>query len=111
MRIRTIVLLLLLSLSLLTGLFFSTNPESIAVGFLVLPIVLLFLCGYFSSLLFMRVMRMFSDKAQKQHMIAIFGGLIVVFWVIVQSAGGATLGDVILLGIISAIVLFYITKY
>jgi hypothetical protein len=54
---------------------------------------------------------MFSDKAQKQHMIAIFGGLIVVFWVIVQSAGGATLGDVILLGIISAIVLFYITKY
>ena len=111
MRTRTLLLLLICTAVTLGLLFTNTNPESLPIGFFVLPIVLLFLLGFLITAVFLRIMRVFESNERKRHIVAIMGGLLGVFWVIMQSAGGVTPGDMVLIAVITVLSLFYITKY
>lgn len=111
MSIRNKILLLLLSVVGLGLMFTYTNPESLPIGFLVIPIVLLFLVGYLLTSLLLEFLRVYKNSNRKQHVVSVIGGLIGVFWVIMQSAGGITFGDILLLSVILVLALFYISKY
>lgn len=111
MSIKNKILILLASLIGLGVLFTNTNPDSLPIGFLVLPIVLLFLVGYLLTSLLLSFLRVYKNSSRKQHVVSVIGGLIGVFWVIMQSAGGITFGDILLLCIILILALFYVSKY
>lgn len=111
MSIKNKILVLIASVVGLGVLFTNTNPDSLAIGFLVVPIVLLFLVGYLLTSLLLSFLRVYKSSNRKQHIVSVIGGLIAVFWVIMQSAGGITFGDILLISVILVLALFYVAKY
>lgn len=111
MKTKTLVILLIVNAGLTGMLFASTNPDNIPVSLLVIPILALFFSGVLVTALVLRIFRVYRDNRRKEQVLSILGGLGVVFWVIVQSSGGITLGDAILLTLMMIIALFYIAKY
>lgn len=106
---------LLLILTLLIGpsmLFFGvTDPDSIPVALLMVPIILAFLITTFGTLLIMKVLSISSGRPQRQKALAALAGTLAAFFLVFQSTGGAVVGDVMLLGLVLIVAYIYISRY
>lgn len=110
-KTKPLLIALTVALSVLSVLFTTTNPDNIPFGLLVVPIVLLFFVGFCGFALLLKTFRVYQSNERKQQVLATFGGISIVFWIILQSSGGVTFGDIVLLCLIALLALFYISKY
>jgi hypothetical protein len=106
---KSILLLIIsgISLVIFIGL---TNPNNLGVGFLFLPILLLFV--FFSSLINLLI-AFLSKKTEKQKRLSasLFMGLILAMSFLFYSSSGVVAGDLIILALVFVIGVIYINKY
>ncbi len=90
---------------------FLTNPENVPVGILVIPIVLFFFIVFCVIQLFLRRVRLLSSKPRKQRTVALIGASLLTIIVILQSSGGLSGVDIVLLGLIVVVSVLYIDRF
>ena len=93
------------------ALFLSTNPATLPVGFLMLPIVLTFLLGFFLALLLLKSFHLLGKQPRKQRTVALIFGSMCGLFLVFQSTGGVVKGDLILVMLIFVVSYLYISKY
>jgi hypothetical protein len=105
-------LLIGLSIGIAGIAFFAfTNPATLPVGLLMVPILLAF--GITTSIIYllMHWFQIFQGNQHKQRGVSVLCGVVAAFYLVFQSTGGIVLGDAILLGLIFVIAYIYISKY
>lgn len=102
-------LLILALISLLVVFFGFTNPNSMPVGLIVLPVIVIFIIF---SLVFYVALSGFMLKTDKTRLkyISTFLGLFISIGVLFYSTGGVNVWDALLLGLIFIIGTIYISK-
>lgn len=100
--ICSIALLLFLSL---------TNPQTVPVGLLIVPAVLLFLIAFCVSYLVLEGLRLLGKKPRKRRIVALVSATFITVVTILASTGGVSATDVILLALILTVVTIYIDKF
>lgn len=94
------------------GLFLAlTNPAQTSVGLLVIPVILLFLIVYCGLSLALVRLKIMANKPRKQRTVALVSASFLTIIMILQSTGGISGADVILLGLIIIMASIYISKY
>ena len=88
-----------------------TNPENVSIGLLIVPVVLLFLFGYGAAQALVGGLNLFDGQPRKRRTISLIGASFATVLMILQSTGGISGIDVILLGLIILIVTVYINKF
>ena len=107
--IKLIALICLFSFILL--LFFGfTDPESLPIGFLVVPILMFFIVFFLLGYLLMAIFWPKMAKL-KRRSFSILMGILSAMVVLFYSAGGIVTGDLILIILILFIGALYINKY
>lgn len=86
---------------------FSTNPEKLSIGWLILPFLWLFIAIFMSTLL---VLDQFKVNSPKRLTIAILTALIPSVALLLNSVNQLTLRDAMLVIIIGGIAIFYTSK-
>lgn len=102
---------ILLVLVVLTASFFSfTDPEKLAVGWLMIPVLLVFGLFALTTYIILRLLFRRSDNKKLKSiagLAGITGSLVLLF----QSTGGIVLADVLLMSLILVITYLYINRY
>lgn len=89
----------------------ATNPADVSVGLLVVPVVLVFFVAFCASQLLLMRLRLLKDKPRKQRIVALFCGSLLTVILILQSTGGISGVDVLLVALIIAVSGLYISKF
>lgn len=89
----------------------TTNPESIAVGLLVIPVVLLFLATFCASQIVLNVLRILKREPRRKRTVAMMMASLVTVVMILRSTGGISVVDIVLLVLIVGIAGIYISKF
>lgn len=98
----------LLGLSLFLGL---TNPQDVSVGMLVIPVILFFLIAFCASQILITLFKLFKKNLRKRRIVALMGAALVTVIMILQSTGGISGADIILLALIIVISVVYVEKF
>lgn len=94
------------------GLFMAlTNPANIGVGWLIVPIALIFLIVFCASHLLMEGLKLFADDTRRKRTVALGSASLLAIIVILQSTGGISGADMLLLGLTIVVAGLYISKY
>lgn len=88
-----------------------TNPASISVGWLVIPVVLLFFMAFCAAHLILGRNKALSAKPRKKRMVALVSASLLTIIMILQSTGGIAGIDILLLGLIIVVSAIYISKF
>jgi hypothetical protein len=99
---------LLLLLLLLLALFFLTNPEEIGVGFLLIPVILIFLVIY--SCISFLLINVSTLKPRKRFLSAFTVGAGATLLIILSSVGSLTVYDLIVVVLFIMVSAVYIKK-
>jgi hypothetical protein len=94
------------------GLFLTmTNPDNVSIGLLVIPVVLLFFIAFCASQLFLYGFKLLEGKTRKRRVVALISSSFITVTMILQSTGGVSAADVLLLGLIISVLVVYIDKF
>lgn len=88
-----------------------TNPATISVGWLVIPVVLLFFIAFCVAHLILSRSNSLSGKPRKKRMVALVSASLITIVMILQSTGGIAGVDILLLGLIIVVSAIYISKF
>ena len=101
----------ILSLLGLALFLFSTNPHEVAIGLLVVPVALFFLAAFSLCHMVLERFRLISRNLQKRRIVALVSAALITTIGILQSTGGLSGADFILLALIVVVAAIYIEKY
>lgn len=108
MKTKRNIILLILGY-LVAAIFFSlVNPERLALIFILVPFLILFLLIYFTCLLILDVF--FEFPTRQKRIVAIVVGIMPVLMLIIQSITQLTVRDVLLCISITVILIWYSLK-
>jgi hypothetical protein len=93
------------------GFFTLTNPDSVPVGALMVPILLAFGVVSIVFYLLFHLFGAFGKTERKQKSVAVLCGVVAASCLVFQSTGGIVMSDVILLVLIFVVSILYIVKY
>ena len=88
-----------------------TNPNNLSIGWLVIPAVLLFFIAYCAVQVFFTVFRVMKGQSRKQRTAAMLSASLLTVIAILQSTGGISGADVLILGLIIVVAVLYINKF
>lgn len=88
----------------------STNPNTLALGFLAIPILLIGTIIYQLSKLVLAVFSLYSSSSRKQHIISLVVAVLITGAFVFQSVGRLTIGDLAILLVFSGLSVFYLVK-
>jgi hypothetical protein len=98
--------------TLALGLFLvSTNPGEVKIGLLVIPVILLFFIAFCVAQMIISVLRLMPTQPRKRRIVALVAASFISLIMILQSTGGISGVDVLLLGLILLISAIYIDKF
>lgn len=97
-----------LGLMLFLGL---TNPQDISVGLLVIPVLLLFFIAFCSAQILITLLRFSKSNPRKRRIVALLSASLITIIMILQSTGGISGADIILLGLIIVVSAVYVEKF
>lgn len=89
----------------------TTNPYEVGVGLMVVPAVLLFLMVFSVAHIGINLFNLMKKNPGKRRMTALVVAALATFIMILQSTGGISVADVILLALIIAVSAIYIDKF
>jgi hypothetical protein len=98
------------SLGLLIFLF-ATNPYEVGVGLMVVPAVLLFLIVFSTAYIGINLFNLMRGNPGKRRATALMVAALATFIMILQSTGGISMADVILLALIIVVAAIYIDRF
>ncbi len=94
------------------GLFLMlTNPSDISVGWLVIPVILLFFISFCAAQLILTALKLIRGKPRKRRIVALVSASLLTIIMILQSTGGIAGVDMLLLGLIIVVSAIYISKF
>lgn len=88
-----------------------TNPDSVGIGLLIVPVLLFFFIAFCVAQIVFNGLRLLHTKPRKQRIVALLSASFVTLIVILQSTGGVSTPDVVLLCLIIGVVSLYIDKF
>ena len=95
----------------LSVIFFSyTNPTSLPVFLLVIPLLLLFAGTYYFVQIVLKIIFGKRLKHTRSKLYSLTAGMIVALFLLFQSTGGIVLADIILMCIFIVVTYFYLNK-
>lgn len=101
-----------LILFLLAIVFFSfTNPDKLAVGWLMIPVLLIFSLFTILSYIILRLFYREQNQRKQLKSFAVLAGISASLFLLFQSTGGIVLADLLLMGMILIISYLYINKF
>lgn len=89
----------------------ATNPYEVSVGLMVVPAVLLFLMVFSTAHIGINLFNLMKRQPGKRRATALVVAALVTFVMILQSTGGISLADIILLALIIVLSAIYIDKF
>ena len=102
---------LLISLLGLALFLVATNPNEVAIGLLVAPVALFFLAAFSLLQIILKRLRFLVNNLQKRRIVALVSATFITTVGILQSTGGLSGADLILLALIVVVAAIYIEKY
>ncbi len=87
-----------------------TNPNDLALGYLVIPIILIMTVSYLFIKLIVDYLRLFQRAKVLKNVINITLPLLITGAIVFQSIGGLNVGEVILLIAFCVTSVFYVVK-
>jgi hypothetical protein len=94
------------------GLFLAlTNPSNISVGWLVIPVIMLFFIAFCAAQIILTGMRLIRGNSRKRRIVALVSASLLTIVMILQSTGGIAGVDMLLLGLIILVSAIYISKF
>lgn len=108
---RTNLLILLSSFLMLAVFLMSTNPESLPIGFVFLPVILLYICLFLGGKLLYEVLGSIRNKASrvKENAFAMTFALIPTVLLLLRSINQLTPKDLFLVSLLGIVLVFYIS--
>jgi hypothetical protein len=88
-----------------------TNPDQVSISLLVVPILLFFFIAFSSAQIILNGFRLLPTKPRRRRAVALIGASFATLVLILQSTGGVSLPDVLLLTLIIGFVSVYINKF
>lgn len=88
-----------------------TNPQDVSIGILFIPVVLLFLITFCAAQILLSLLRISKTNPRKRRTTALLSGALVTLVMILQSTGGISLADLILLALIIGVATVYVEKF
>lgn len=110
-RQRPNLAIIVLSIVGLSLFLILTNPNEVAIGLLVLPVIFFFLIAYNSYLLIADWLKPAGRTSSKRKLAAIMAATFGTMVVILQSTGGISIADLILLILIGLLATVYVKKF
>lgn len=104
------IVIIILYIVLLTVFLLSTNPNTVALGLLAVPVVLIAAITYQVAQLGLQAFRILPRSATKRQVTSIVFSSFTTGVFILQSIGGLTFGDIILLSAFGCLSVFYLIK-
>lgn len=105
------LLIQLVAVLVICGLFFGlTDPGRLPVGFLMVPIILIFVLFYLIARVTLRFATSGIISGRNQKTYAVLSGLVAAMIMLFQSTGGIVWADIILMTLLIIIAYFYINK-
>lgn len=88
-----------------------TNPEQVSIGLLVVPVLLFFFIMFSALQATMLGLKTLAAKPRKRRTVALVGASLVTVVMILQSSGGISGVDTILMALIVLVSVVYINKF
>lgn len=88
-----------------------TNPEKVAIGLLIVPVALFFLIVYSLAHILIYRLNLIKSMPNKRRIVALVSSGLITVVMILQSTGGISVADVILLALIVVVSAVYIDKF
>ncbi len=88
-----------------------TNPARVSVGVLIVPIVLIFFIFFCITHLILEGMKVLPTQPRKRRAVGLIVSSLMTVLVILQSSGGMSVADLILLGLIILVLTVYVSKF
>ena len=88
-----------------------TNPDKVAIGLLTVPVALFFLIVYSLAHILIYRLNLIKSMPNKRRIVALVSAGLITVIIILQSTGGISLADVILLALIVVVSAIYIDKF
>ncbi len=107
-NVKNITILAVLYMGLLTFLFL-TNPNKLAVGWLILPFILLFSALFITILLILRTSQLSSRVRRPLILTALLAGVPTLI-LLLDSVNQLSLKDVLIIAVLGVLALFYFSK-
>lgn len=89
----------------------ATNPNKVSVGLLVVPAILFFFMAFCLVQLIISAIKLLPQKPRKRRIVALISATFVTVILILQSTGGVSTPDVVILALILSVVSLYIDKF
>jgi hypothetical protein len=103
--------LMIICLLLLLSFLFLTNPENVPVGLLVVPVILTFFIVFSVAHLTLRSTGKLASQPAKRGVVALIAGSLVAVVMILQSSGGLSVADLVLMALIMVVTALYVSRY
>lgn len=88
-----------------------TNPHNVSVGILVIPVILLFFISFCAAHIIINFIGLSKSNPRKRRIVALLAASLVTIIMILQSTGGISGADVILLALIIVVSAIYVEKF
>lgn len=88
-----------------------TNPSNVRVELLVIPVILLFLIAFCASYLLLKNLKRWDKQPRKRRAVAVIAASLLTVVMILQSTGGMSGADLLLMGLIITVSAIYISKF
>lgn len=107
---KSYLIAICISLILLGGFLYMTNPNDLALGFLIIPLFLIACISYFIAGLLLSALKIFEGAKRYQLMVKIIFPLFITGSIVFQSIGGLNAREIILLVGFCVVSVFYLVK-
>lgn len=88
-----------------------TNPHEVSIGLLIVPVVLLFLIVFSLAQIIIKSLNLMKGNPGKKRITALISAGLITMIMILQSTGGISGADVILLALIIIVSAIYVEKF
>ena len=88
-----------------------TNPQEVSIGLLIVPVVLLFLIIFSIAQIVIKAFNLMKGNPGKKRITALISAGLITMVMILQSTGGISGADVILLALIIIVSAVYVEKF
>ncbi|MGI9028074.1 MAG: hypothetical protein ACR2FM_04515 [Candidatus Saccharimonadales bacterium] len=88
-----------------------TNPSQVSIGLLVVPVLLLFFIAFSAFQVGMDKLKLLKTRPRKRRTVALTGASIITVVMILQSTGGISTADALLMALIVLAATVYINKF
>ncbi len=104
------ILAIILYVGLLAVFLINTNPNTVSLGLLAVPVVLLAIIAYQLTQLLLHIFRILPKSSSKRRIVSVVFSSFMMGVFVLQSIGGLTFGDIILLVAFGSLSVFYLIK-